>query len=47
MLRVAAGGVGRARPRGGAVRGAAPDAVADRAHSRGTGVEGVVGDEKG
>ena len=47
MLRVAAGGVGRARPRGGAVCGAAPDAVADGADCRGTRMGGVVGDEKG
>ena len=39
--------MGRAQSCGVAVRGLAPDAVADGAHSRGSGVGGVVGDEKG
>ena len=47
VLWVAAGGMGRARPLGIAVRGAAPDAVSDGAHSRGARMGGVVGDEKG
>ena len=47
VLRMAAGGVDRARSCGGAVRDAPFDAVADGASRRSIGVDGVVGDEKG